>query len=98
MTHKASHVAAATNLFSNVYVIGITCFNQYFLFYVITGRHYFLQKVYLFSEGFSDNHAPVFFERSILKEVRILRYFHNNITVVIPKFKNKVYALTNLTF
>ena len=65
---------------------------------MITGRHYFLQKVYLFFEGFSNDHAHVFFERSILKEVRILRYFHNNIKVVMPKFKNKVYALTNFIF
>ena len=89
-THKPSIVAAATILLSSVYVIGITCFDECFLFYVITGRHYFLQNVYRFSEGFSNDHAPVFFERSILKEVRILRYFHNSITLVIPKFKNKV--------
>ena len=42
--HKPSNVAAATNLFFSVYVIGIACFDECFLFYVLTGRHYFLQK------------------------------------------------------
>ena len=36
MTHKPLKVAAAKTLFSSVYIIGTT-----FLFYVITGRHYF---------------------------------------------------------
>ena len=65
MTHKPSHVVAATTLFSSVYVIDKTCFDEYFFFYVITGRHYFWQKVYRFSDGFSNDHAPAFFERSI---------------------------------
>ena len=40
-THKPSNVVAATNLFSSVYIIGMTSFDECFLFYVITGRHYF---------------------------------------------------------
>ena len=40
MTDKPSNVTAATNLFFSVYVIGMTCFNECFLFYVITERHY----------------------------------------------------------
>ena len=40
MTNKSSNVTAATNLFFSVYVIGMTCFNERFLFYVITERHY----------------------------------------------------------
>ena len=40
--HKPSDVAAAANLFSSVYVHGMTCFDEYFSFYVITRRHYFL--------------------------------------------------------
>ena len=35
---KCSH----SNLFSSVHLIGITCFDEYFSFYMITGRHYFL--------------------------------------------------------
>ena len=41
-THKPSKVAAAENFFSSVYVIDITCFDEYFIFHVITGQHCFL--------------------------------------------------------
>ena len=34
-------MAAAKSRFSNVYVIGTTCFDECFLFRVITRRHYF---------------------------------------------------------
>ena len=37
---------------------------------------------------FFNRHIAVFFETSVLKEVRILHYFHNNNTVLIPKFEN----------
>ena len=43
-THKFSNVAATVNLLSSVYVIATTCFNECFLFCVITGRYYFLWK------------------------------------------------------
>ena len=39
---KPSNVVAATSLFPSVCVIGIFCFDECFLFYVITGRQYFL--------------------------------------------------------
>ena len=39
--HKPLKVAAANILFSSVYVIGTTCFDECFSFYVITKRHYF---------------------------------------------------------
>ena len=39
--HKPSKVAAAKKLFSSVYVINAICFNECFLFHVVTGRHYF---------------------------------------------------------
>ena len=38
-------MAAAKTLFSSVYFIGTTCFDECFLFYVITVRHYFLWKI-----------------------------------------------------
>ena len=44
-THKPLQVPAAKTLFSSVYVIGTTCFDECFLFYVITGRHYFSWKI-----------------------------------------------------
>ena len=43
-THKPLKVAAANSLFSSVYVIGTTCFDECFSFYVITKRHYFSWK------------------------------------------------------
>ena len=42
--HKPLKVAAAKNSFPNVYIIDATCFGECFLFYVITGRHYFSCK------------------------------------------------------
>ena len=47
-------------------------------------------KVSCPSECFWNYHFAAFFERSTLKEIRSLRYFHNNISMVIPKFKNEV--------
>ena len=43
-THKPLKVAATNSLFSSVYVIGATCFDECFSFYVITKRHYFSWK------------------------------------------------------
>ena len=40
-THKPLKVAAAKSHFSGVYIIGTTCFDECFSFYVITKRHYF---------------------------------------------------------
>ena len=41
-TDKPSNVKAATDLFSSVDVIGMTCSMNVFLFYVIIERHYML--------------------------------------------------------
>ena len=43
-TYKPLKVAAAKTFFFSVYVVGTTCFDECFLFYVITGRHYFSKK------------------------------------------------------
>ena len=40
MTNKPLNVTATANLFFSVNVIGMTCFNECFLFYVITEVHY----------------------------------------------------------
>ena len=40
-THKPSKVTAAKTHLLNVYVIGTACFDQVFLFVVITRRHFF---------------------------------------------------------
>ena len=44
MNNKPLKVSAAKSRFSSVYVIGTTCFNKRFSFYVITERHYFSWK------------------------------------------------------
>ena len=57
--------------FSSVYVIGATCFDECFSFYVITKRHYFSWKFIITLRLFKW-HFATFFEASVLKEVRIL--------------------------
>ena len=66
-----------------------TCFDECFLFHVINGRRYFFLKVYLYCEIFSTANVAVFFETSVLKEVRILRYLHYKSAVLIPKIQNE---------
>ena len=41
MTHKPSEIEAA-HFFSSLYIIDAICFNEWFLFHVITERHYLL--------------------------------------------------------
>ena len=43
-SHKPLKVGAAKKSFPSVYIIDKTCFDECFLFHVITGRHYFLHK------------------------------------------------------
>ena len=42
-------------------------------------------KVYYYSEDFSNRHVVEFFEKNVLKEIRILRYLHINSTMLKPK-------------
>ena len=68
-----------------MYDIGSTYFDEYFLFYGITGKHLFV-KVYRYSEIFFNRHVAASFGTNVLKEVRVLDYIHNNNTVLISKF------------
>ena len=43
--HKPLKEAAAKKSFPSVHIIDKTCFDEYFLFHVIAGRHYFLYKL-----------------------------------------------------
>ena len=43
-SHKPLKAPATIKSFSSVYRIDTTCFNEWFLFHVTTGRHYFLHK------------------------------------------------------
>ena len=51
-----------------------------------------------YSEGFSNRHVvALLFENSVLKEVRILRYLHNNSTMLIQKlFGNMFFVYRKL--
>ena len=69
-------------------VIGIIDDDEYFSLHVITGRHWvFFVKVHRYSESFSNRSVAALFEISVLQEVRNL---HNNSTILIRKFQNKV--------
>ena len=41
-THNPSKEEAAKKVFSSLHVTGTTCVDECFLFYMMTGRHYFL--------------------------------------------------------
>ena len=53
MSHKPLKVAAAKTSFPKVDIIDKTCFGEYFLFRVITGRHYFSYK-FIVTERFGE--------------------------------------------
>ena len=75
-----------------------TCFDECFLFYVITGRRYFFKKVCRYCEIFSTVILPSFFKKSVLKEVRILYYLHKNSTNANPKSQITILIHTSKTF
>ena len=54
-------------LFSGVYIIGATCFDELFLFYVITGRHCFSWKFVVTPKPLKC-HVTAFFEASASKK------------------------------
>ena len=59
-TNKLLKAVALKNLFSSVYVIGTTYFDECFLFYVITGRHYFPWK-FIVTLRLLKRHVAAFF-------------------------------------
>ena len=74
-----------------MYVIGTTCFDECFLFHVITERHYFLYKFIVTQSFFATTTfllslKQVFWKKSVF----YLRYLHNNIAMLlIPKVQHK---------
>ena len=60
-TRKTLKVAVAKTLFSSVYIIGTSCFDECFLFYVITERHYFSWK-FIITLRLLKRHVAAFFE------------------------------------
>ena len=87
-TRKTSNVAAVKNFFSSVYAVGTTCFDEGFIPYD-KWKIFFFIKVYCYLKVFLNTHIVTFFEASILKELSILRFLHNNSAMLIPKFQNK---------
>ena len=72
-----SQTFKSSRFFFSVYAIDTTCFDKCFLFHLITGRRYFSKSLSLLW-NICNLHIVVFFESGVLKEVRILRYLHNN--------------------
>ena len=60
-----------------------------FLFHVITGDIHFYKSLSLLWVFF-NRHVVTFFKTGFLKEICIVRYLHDNNSVLIPKFQNKV--------
>ena len=84
-------VVAAKKSFSSVYIIDTTCFDECFLFHMITGRHYFLYK-FIITQRFRTIAMLLRSLRQLfsIKSVFYIRYLHNNITILlIPKARNK---------
>ena len=80
MSHKPLKVAAAKKSFPNVYIIDWTCFDECFLFHVITRRHYFLHK-FIITQRFGEaamllcSLEKIFWKKSAI----YIRYLHNNV-------------------
>ena len=56
-SHKPLKVATAKKSFPSVYMINTTCFDECFLFHVLTGRHYFLYK-FIVTQRFGQKQHP----------------------------------------
>ena len=69
-----------------------TCFDECFLFHVVTGRRYFSWKFVITVRFFQPPYC-CFLWTSVLKEVHILRYLHNNNTVLILMLSSKIQLL-----
>ena len=82
-THKPSK-AAAKSFFSSVFVMDATCFDEYFLFHVITGKHYFLQKFVATLRAYCCVIWNKCFERSLYFTL----YLYSS--VLIPTFQVKL--------
>ena len=93
--------------FPSVYIIDTTCFDECFLFHVITGRHYFLKK-FMVTQGLIQPSCCCVLWTSVLKEVRILyplspQKHYNAANTNVPKHSfyflivlNKIYL--SITF
>ena len=94
--YVSQEVAAAKKAFRSVYIIDRTCFNECFLFHVITRRHYFLS---LSLQWFSATAMLLCSLKQVFwkKSAFYIHYRHNNITMpLIRKVQNKVLPLNKM--
>ena len=83
-THKPSKIAATKNFFSSVYVIDFidkNCFDECFLFHLITGRHFFIKVCFHF-EIFSTAILLVSLKQVFWK----MSVFHARISTITVHF------------
>ena len=87
--HKPLKLAAAKKSFPTVHIIDTTCFDEWFLFRVITGRHCFLYK-FIVIQRFGETAMML----CSLKEVRILNpsspKYHYNVACSVQMSTTKV--------
>ena len=74
-THKSLKVGPAKTFFSSVCIIGTTCFDERFLFYMITGRHYFSWK-FILTLKLLKRHVVAFFS--------LLLFWKKSVFYVLP--------------
>ena len=79
------------NFFFSLYVIDTTCFCEYFLFYVITGRSYFLWK-FIITLRFFSNHHVVTYLKQLLGKNSIFLVISTRLT---SNFQNKAVVYYN---
>ena len=82
-THKPSNAVAAKNLFSIVYVINTTYFDEFFLFHAITGRFKSSRPEVLLGKSFlkiCSKFTGEYLCRSVIS-IKFLRHwgFHKNL-------------------
>ena len=80
-SHKPLKVAKKS--FQSVYIIDTTCFDECFLFYVTTGRHYFLYK-FIVTQRFGKTAMLLCSLKQMLwkKSAFYICYLHNNIKML----------------
>ena len=85
-THKPLKVAAAKTLFSSAYVIGTTCFDEYFFILCDNWKTLLFMKVYLYSEIFLSVMLLLCLKPGFWKKSAFYVDLRNNNMMLIPKF------------
>ena len=88
-THKPLKVAAAKRLFFSVYIIGTTCFDECFSFYMITKRHYFSWKFSVTLRLFWAPFCYFVWSQCFERSPYFMPHLHINNMMLIPKFQNR---------